>query len=202
MTRSTSIDPQRDTGAIAHPDPEDVHQVPIALEPAAELVGCLLQSTPSQAAAILAFVDDDDLTDIRAHQALGLIRDLIGRGLSTNPAAVLAHARTIGVAVGEDAQKRLGSYLIDCWQAAAGPENGRFIGAAVVEVAYRRAGVAYAIRIQQAAEDAGLAGYEQVLGDRETLRDLWRRIRLAHGGDLTDTSTVTSPDAPHAAGAA
>jgi hypothetical protein len=181
VTRETSTTPQRDTGAIAQPAPEDVHQVPITLDPAAELVGCLLQSTRDQAAEVLAFVADDDTTDACASQALSLIRDLIGRGLSTNPAAVLAHARTIGLAAREDAQKRLAIYLVDCYQAAAGPGNAWFVAAAVVETAYRRAGLEYAQAITQAAEERGLAEYEQVLGDRDRLRDLWRRHRIATG---------------------
>lgn len=178
MTRETSTTPQR---AIAQPSPEDVHQVPIALDPAAELVGCLLQSTPDQAAEILAFVADDDPTSMVAQISLSLIRHLIGRGLSTNPAAVLVHARTTGTAASAEQQQILAHYLIDCYQAAPWPGNGRFIGAAVVEAAYRRAGIEYAQAVTQAAEERGLAEYEQVLGDRDRLRDLWRRHRIASG---------------------
>lgn len=178
MTRETSTTPQR---AIAQPDPEDVHQVPIALDPAAELVGCLLQSTPDQAAEVLAFVADDDPTSMLAQLAIGIIRHLIGRGLSTNPAAVLAHARTAGIAASAEQQQLLAHYLVDCYQAAPWQGNARFIGAAVIEAAYRRAGIEYAQAVTQASEERGLAEYEQVLGDRDRLRDLWRRHRIAAG---------------------
>lgn len=187
MTRESSTTPQR---AIAQPDPRDIHQVPITLDPAAELVGCLLQMTPDQAAEVLAFVNDDDTTSTVAQVALGIIRHLISRGLSTNPAAVLAHARTAGIAVSADQQQTLAHYLVDCYQAAVWPGNGRFIGAAVVEAAYRRAGIEYAQAVTQAAEERGLAAYEQVLGDRDRLRDLWRRHRIAIGEPAAAASEI------------
>ncbi len=199
MTRSTTDTAQRDTTTT----PEDHEQVPLALDPSAELIGCLLQSTPAHVAEILTYVNDEDPTTEIARQVLALIRTLTQQGIHPTPVAVFAHARTTGVVTREDAIKRLAHYILDCYHnATRGPVYASYIAIAVVENAYRRAGTEHAIRIQQAVEKSGLAGYEQVLGDREALRDLWRRVRLAHGGDVTDTSTVTSPDAPQAVGAA
>lgn len=181
MTRTTETSTTRETGAIAHPAPEDVHQVPIAIDPAAELVGCLLQCDQPRAAELLDLVTNDDPADPRARQALELIRALVTRGLTPNVAAVAAHARTTGAATSEHQQQRLNHYLIDCWRASAGYANGRHIAAAIIEDAYRRAGIEYAQAVTQAAEERGLAEFEQVLGDRDRLRDLWRRHRLANG---------------------
>lgn len=170
-----------DLDPIVHTDPLTGPSVPIILDAGTELVGCLLQSEAPQAAVLLELVADDDLERPLAQQALTLIRAVIDQGATPTPAAVLAHARTTGVAVSEAAQQRLAHYLLDAWHATPGPINGRYQAVKVLEVAYRRAGVEYAIRVTQAAEESALDVFEQVLADRERLRDLYRRRRLAEG---------------------
>lgn len=168
-------------GPVHHTDPLAGPSVPVVLDTGTEFVGCLLQSEPAQAAALLELVADEDLAAPLDQQALALIRPLVARGIAPNVAAVLAHARTTGVAVGEHAQQRLTHHLLDAYQGSAGPTNGRYIAAAVIEQAYRRAGTEYATRVTQAADESALDVFEQVLADRERLRDLWRRHRLAEG---------------------
>lgn len=185
--RDTSADPEP-RGPIARADPLTSCSGPAILSASTEFVGALLNMAPAEITPLLDLVRDEDLAGQVEQHALELIRDLVARGVTPTCATVLAHAQTVGISTTN--LQLLTDRLIDAKFAAAVP-NAAWLAGVVLEQAYRRAGVEYAIRITQAAEERGLEEYEQVLGDRDTLRDLWRRHRLATGTDaptIADTS--------------
>jgi hypothetical protein len=186
VTRPTNTAPPRDTatpGLIAYPDPATTSREPIILSAATEFIGCLLRSTLTDARTALGLVADDDMPLPLERYALRLIRELVTRGVAPSAAAVLQHALTTADTTEQLHREELTGHVIDAMLGATA-ENLNWMAAAVLENAYRRAGVEYATRLRQAAEEASLDDYEHVLGDRDRLRDLWRRHRIA-AGDTT-----------------
>lgn len=184
-TATTETQPH---GAVARADPRTTTRGPLLLSASTEFIGALLNMAPADIAPLLELVHDHDLHGQLEQHALGLIRDLVNHGVTPTASTVIAHARTTGISLPN--LQRLTDRLIDAWHAAALP-NAAWLAGVVLEEAYRRAGVEYAIRITQAAEERGLAEFEQVLVDREQLRDLWRRHRIATGTDAPTVADTT-----------
>lgn len=180
MTRPTGTTPPRDTTT---PNIVTTSREPIILSPSTEFIGCLLRSTLTDARTALGLVADDDMPLPLERYALRLIRELVTRGVAPSAAAVLQHALTTADTTEQLHREELTGHVIDAMLGATA-ENLNWMAAAVLENAYRRAGVEYATRLRQAAEEASLDDYEHVLGDRDRLRDLWRRHRIA-AGDTT-----------------
>lgn len=184
MTRPTSTTPLRDT-ATNQPQPPMAYaphaqREPIILSPATEFIGCLLRSTTADARAALDLVTDDDMHLPLEQYVLRLIRELVTRGVAPSAAAVLQHALTTANPTEKLHREALTGHVIDAMLGATA-HNLTWMAAAVLENAYRRAGIEYATRLRQSAEEASLDDYERVLGDRDRLRDLWRRHRIATG---------------------
>lgn len=185
--RATTPDPEP-RGPIARADPRTTSSGPAILSASTEFVGCLLNMNPADITPLLELVHDEDLDGQIEQHALALIRDLVAHGVTPTCSTVLAHARTQGIS--EPNLQLLTDRLIDAHFYSAVP-NAAWLAGVVLEQAYRRAGIEYAIRITQAAEERGLAEFEQELGDRSALGDLWRRHRRATGTDapaVTDTA--------------
>lgn len=193
--RATAAPEHTPRGPIARADPLTSTANPAILSASTEFVGCLLNMAPADITPLLELVHDTDLVhvdprtgDILEGQleqhALALIRDLVTHGVTPTCSTVLAHARTKGMSTPN--LQLLTDRLIDAHFYAALP-NAAWLAGVVLEQAYRRAGIEYAIRITQAAEERGLAEFEQEIGNRDSLRDLWHRHRLATG---TDAPTI------------
>lgn len=187
-TRATAAPEDTQRGPIARADPLTSTSGPAILSASTEFVGCLLNMPPAEITPLLELVRDEDLDGQPEQHALALIRDLVARGVTPTCATVLAHAQTVGISTPN--LQLLTDRLITAKFAAAIP-NAAWLAGVVLEQAYRRAGIEYAIRITQAAEERGLPEFEQVLHNRDELRELWRRHRLATGTDapaIADTS--------------
>jgi hypothetical protein len=186
--RDTSAATHNARGPIARADPRTSCSGPAILSASTEFVGCLLNMPPAEITPLLELVRDEDLDGQVEQHALALIRDLVAHGVTPTCATVLAHAQTVGISTPN--LQLLTDRLIDAKFHAA-VSNAAWLAGVVLEQAYRRAGIEYAIRITQAAEERGLPEFEQELGDRAALGDLWRRHRRATGADaptVTDTS--------------
>jgi hypothetical protein len=186
--RATAAPEDTQRGPIVRADPLTSSANPAILNPSTEFVGCLLNLSPAQITPLLDLVHDEDLDGQVEQHALALIRDLVARGVTPTCSTVLAHARTTGINTPN--LQLLTDRLIDAHFYSAVP-NAAWLAGVVLEQAYRRAGIEYAIRITQAAEERGLAEFEQEIGNREALRDLWHRHRAATGTDapaIADTS--------------
>lgn len=187
-TERDTTDDDNTRGPIARADPRTSCANPVILSASTEFIGVLLNLEPTQAAPLLELVHDTDLDGQLEQHALHLIRDLVTRGITPTCSTVLAHARTVGITTPQ--LQLLTDRLIDAAFYSAVP-NGPWLAGVVLEQAYRRAGIEYAISITQAATDRGLAEFEQVLGDRDALRDLWRRHRIATGTDAPTVADTT-----------
>lgn len=188
-TRDTPAPEDTPRGPIARADPLTSTASPAILSASTEFVGCLLNLDPATITPLLELVRDEDLDGQVEQHALTLIRDLVNRGVTPTCSTVLAHAQTKGINTPN--LQLLTDRLIDAHFYSAVP-NAAWLAGVVLEQAYRRAGIEYAIRITQAAEERGLAEFEQVLADRSELGDLWRRHRTATTGATTPTVTDTS----------
>jgi hypothetical protein len=188
-TRDTPAPEDTQRGPIARADPLTSCSGPAILSPSTEFVGCLLNMPPADITPLLELVHDEDLAGQVEQHALALIRDLVSHGVTPTCATVLAHAQTKGISTPN--LQLLTDRLIDAKFHAAVP-NAAWLAGVVLEQAYRRAGIEYAIRITQAAEERGLPEFEQVLADRSELGDLWRRHRTATTGTTAPTVTDTS----------
>lgn len=189
-TRATTAPEDTRHGPIARADPLTSTANPAILSASTEFVGCLLNMTPADITPLLELVRDHDLDGQVEQHALALIRDLVTHGVTPTCSTVLAHARTKGISTPN--LQLLTDRLIDAHFYSALP-NAAWLAGVVLEQAYRRAGIEYAIRITQASEERGLAEFEQELHNREALRDLYYRHRRATGTD-TPTVTVTVTD--------
>lgn len=183
--RATAAPEHTPRGPIARADPLTSNANPAILSASTEFVGCLLNMAPSEITPLLDLVRDQDLDGQVEQHALGLIRDLVSHGVTPTCSTVLAHARTKGINTPN--LQLLTDRLVDAHFYSALP-NAAWLAGVVLEQAYRRAGIEYAIRIMQASEERGLAEFEQELHNREALRDLYYRHRRAIG---TDAPTVT-----------
>jgi hypothetical protein len=180
-------------GRFAYPDRNDPRREAIILDTATEFVGCLLNCTAEQAAPALKLVADADMPTALDQHALKLIRDLVARNIAPTAAGVLARAFTTGTASDQLHREQLTGYLIDAMANTRWPANVEWMAGVVLELAYRRAWVTYCTRVTQQAEQGSLAGLERAAADREHLRDLWRRLKEAHGGEFLDDAAVMTP---------
>jgi hypothetical protein len=171
---------------IARPDPRSVDPTPLVLSHEHAFLGCVLRCpTAAHADNLLARVANEDFADPFVRGAIEFVRMIVADGEAPHPAAVLVYAARL---LGEHQRQLLGRLMFDSWLAAPPSHGEHLYTVAVLEASYRRAGVQYAQRVQQAA-DGPLDLYERILGDREAIRAVWARLRAATG-EPTNTKEV------------
>ncbi|WP_067721655.1 hypothetical protein [Nocardia yamanashiensis] len=148
-------------------------------DPENNLVAALLNLDATQAAAVLAYVQDDDLQGHLPRTAIGLIRQLAVGGADPTPQAVAARARGHLAVTPRPSPQSVLMYLANVYTTRL-PLTAWADAAQVVEDSYRRSFAEHGARMEQMSDAyAPISDLEQMTGDAVRL---WRemRQRLAH----------------------
>ena len=149
-------------------------QAAAVFDPENNLVAALLNLDATQAAAVLDYVQDDDLQAHMPRVTIGLIRQLAAAGSDPTPQAVAARARGHLAATPRPSHHAVIMYLANIYTTRL-PLTAWADAAQVVEDSYRRSFAEHGARMEQMADAyASITDLEQVTGDAVRL---WRNMR-------------------------
>lgn len=131
-------------------------------------VGCLLHLPPARAASHCRAVVPGDLEDPRLRAIFMTVKDLALRGVSPEPAAILADMRRSGSVLGPQRLTAVSVLLIDLFTAAPAAPMAEFYQRSVLESALRRRATEAGTRIAQAADECSVAGLLAIVATENT----------------------------------
>jgi len=166
-------------------------------EPLAEaaVLGCLLQTTPDRARALLAGLGEQDFTVPQHGHIICAITALLGRGEPVDPVTVLGQLRRQGLEHAGTASKDAGVLLLELCQSAPTVGSGSFYARIVLEHSYRRRVQRAAVRLLQSAGHLPMADLaDLVTREHQGIAAQHRRANAA-----TPTHTLTPATTPTSA---
>jgi hypothetical protein len=151
-------------------------------DPERAFLGCLMQLPATAARRLLAGMRADDMAGAVTAPVLRLAIELTAADTAPAPVALYAHALTTGRAPGQQRREWLSGWLIDAYRDAPPTALADHLKAAVLEAAWRRALVAHAQRVQDAAETADVGALRELADDTNRVDELWQRYHAARTG--------------------
>ncbi|MET8427769.1 hypothetical protein [Nocardia sp. NPDC004860] len=149
-------------------------QAAAVFDPENNLAAALLSLPAAQAAAVLDYVQDDDLQGHMPRVIVGLIRQLTAAGSDPTPQAVAARARGPITATPRPSHQSIVLYLSTIYTTRL-PLTAWADATQVVEDSYRRSFAEHGARMEQMADTyATIEDLERVTGDAVRL---WRKMR-------------------------
>lgn len=131
-------------------------------------VGALLVAGPQGRAEILAIVEDADFVDSRLRFVVGVVREMVARGVPVDEVTVVGYVSTRALAGPGAPRTHLASELAELVALTPVPASGTWYAAVVVEVSVRRGIRASAERIGRVAEAAAFDELRRILTDELT----------------------------------
>jgi hypothetical protein len=151
-------------------------------DPERGFLGCLMQLSAPAARRVLTGMRATDMAGAITAPVLRLAIELAATDIAPAPVALYAHAITTGRVPGRQRREWLSGWLIDTYRDAPPPALAHHLKTAVLEAAWRRSLLAYAQRVQGAAETADVEVLRELADDTAPVDELWQRYHAARTG--------------------
>ncbi|GAA3831520.1 MULTISPECIES: hypothetical protein [Amycolatopsis] len=148
-------------------------------DPERQFLGCLMQMPARPARRLLAGMRATDFTGGMAAHVLQLAIEVVAAEHTPAPVTLYTHALATGQAPGEKRREWLSGWLIDTFRDAPPAELAHHLKAVLLETAWRRALLAHARRIEQAAAGSPTAVLRELADDTAAIDELWTRYQAA-----------------------
>jgi replicative DNA helicase len=165
--------------AATSTDPTAEGQHRPLIDPAEAYLGALLQLPAESARDAAAFIASLDLADPRHQIVYRLCRELAGRGVAPDPAAVFAEAGSSGAVAGAHRLGALSTLLANLYTRGCVAPSVRFYAAAILADALRRRVEQAGQRLQQVAAESSITDTLAMVGsETAAVAELARRWRV------------------------